>query len=193
MIIIIIRSLFIISNYFWQPKPLVVAKIYPVLINGICWNRILNTTQSLPEPTKSTSLFTPDSCFNIKINILSGNINSRSKLENMYSSVRPTTRVSARLPILFGKNASVSSLDRGGITGQVGLMEEYSQLPDERGRAGIDPESNIYHEEWPGSRMLPRLVSSVWAILSCSAEWWLTESRMNSSGWTCNKMGIRSE
>ena len=110
MIIIIIRSLFIISNYFWQPKPLVVAKIYPVLINGICWNRILNTTQSLPEPTKSTSLFTPDSCFNIKINILSGNINSRSKLENMYSSVRPTTRVSARLPILFGKNASVSSL-----------------------------------------------------------------------------------
>ena len=47
MIIIIIRSLFIISNYFWQPKPLVVAKIYPALINGICWNRILNPTQSL--------------------------------------------------------------------------------------------------------------------------------------------------
>ena len=150
MIIIIIRSLFIISNYFWQPKPLVVAKIYPVLINGICWNRILNTTQSLPEPTKSTSLFTLNSCFNIKINILSGNINSRSKLENMYSSVRPTTRVSARLPILFGKNASVSSLGRGGITGRPGLMEEYSQLPDERGRAGIDPESNICHGSDPG-------------------------------------------
>ena len=187
MIIIIIRSLFIISNYFWQPKPLVVAKIYPALINGICWNRILNPTQSLANQVH----------FLVYTRFLFYHLDRYFEWRYVFSQqIRkyPSGRLLEFQPASQFCLVKMPQFHRWAaeeLLARRRLMEEYSQALV---RWEEEDWSRVRYlsREWPGSRMLPRLVSSVWAPLSCSAEWWLTESRMKCSGWTRNKMGIRS-
>ena len=146
MIIIIIRSLFIISNYFWQPKPLVVAKIYPALINGICWNRILNPTQSLANQVHflvyTRFLFYHlDRYFEWRY-VFSQQI--RKYPSGRLLEFQPASQFCLVKMPQFHRWAAEELLARQ-IDG--GIFAATRQM---RGRARIDPESDIYHGSDPG-------------------------------------------